>query len=275
MGKYLVVLALVLAGCQTVRTTQPGVVGVEREQMMLVSSASINRSAEQAYSRVLSEAQRKGQLNRDAVQLERVRAIAHRLIPQTGAFRSDAPGWKWEVNLISAKEANAWCMPGGKIAFYTGLLERLRLSDDEIAAVMGHEIAHALREHARERASQAMAQGIGVAVIAAATRAPGAAMDLTQLVLDVTFNLPNSRTDEIEADRIGVELAARGAYDPRAAVTLWEKMQKPDGGQPPQSGGSQPPQFLSTHPAHENRIADLRVYSQRVMPLYEQARAPR
>jgi predicted Zn-dependent protease len=169
--------------------------------------------------------------------------------------------------LISSKDANAWCMPGGKIAFYTGLLERLKLNDDEIAAVMGHEIAHALREHARERASQAMAQSIGVAVVAAAVRAPGVATDLTQLVLDVTFNLPNSRTDEIEADRIGVELAARSGYDPRAAVTLWEKMQK--------MGGGQAPEFLSTHPAHEHRIADLRVYAQRVMPLYEQARAPR
>jgi predicted Zn-dependent protease len=275
MKQLVVLVALALAACQTVRTTQPGVVGVDREQSMLVSSASINRSAEQAYAKVLAEAQRKGQLNRDAAQLERVRSIARRLIPHTGAFRSDAPGWKWEVNLISSKEANAWCMPGGKIAFNTGLIERLRLSDDEIAAVMGHEIAHALREHARERASQAMAQSVGIAVIAAAARAPGVAMDLTQMVLDVTFNLPNSRADEIEADRIGVEIAARGAYDPRAAVTLWEKMQKPDHGKGPQSSGSPPPQFLSTHPAHENRIADLRVYSQRVMPLYEQARAPR
>ncbi len=266
MRTLLVLLALTLAACQTVRTTQPGVVGVDREQSMLVSSASINRSAEQAYAKVLAEAQRKGQLNRDAAQLERVRTIARRLIPHSGAFRSDAPGWKWEVNLISSKEANAWCMPGGKIAFNTGLIERLRLSDDEIAAVMGHEIAHALREHARERASQAMAQSVGIAVIAAAARVPAAA-DLTQLVLDVTFNLPNSRTDEIEGDRIGVELAARSGYDPRAAVTLWEKMQ--------QTGGGQSPEFLSTHPAHENRIADLRVYAQRVMPLYEQARAPR
>jgi len=266
MKKLLVLLALALAACQTVRTTQPGVVGVDREQSMLVSSASINSAADQAYRKTLSEAQRKGQLNRDSAQVERLRAIARRLIPHTGAFRSDAPGWKWEVHLISSKDANAWCMPGGKMAFNTGLIERLRLSDEEIAAVMGHEIAHALREHARERASQAMAQSIGVAVIGAAARAPAAA-DLTQMVLDVTFNLPNSRTDEIEADRIGVELAARSAYDPRAAVTLWEKMQK--------TGGGQAPQFLSTHPAHENRIADLRVYSQRVMPLYEQARAPR
>lgn len=267
MRNLILLVALALAGCQTVRTTQPGVVGVDREQSMMVSSASINQSAERAYRQVLSGAQRKGELNRDPVELERLRAIARRLIAQTRAFRNDAPGWNWEVNLITSKEMNAWCMPGGKIAFNTGLIERLKLSDDEIAAVMGHEISHALREHARERASQAMVQGIGIAVIGVATRAPGVAMDMTQMVLDITFNLPNSRTDEIEADRIGVELAARAGYDPRAAVTLWEKMQ--------QTGGGQAPQFLSTHPAHENRVADLRAYAQRVMPLYEQARAAR
>ena len=195
---------------------------------------------------MLAEAQKKGQLNRDAGQLQRVRAVASRLIPQTGAFRADAPSWHWEVNVITSKDVNAWCMPGGKIAFYTGLIEKLQATDEEIAAVMGHEIAHALREHGRERASQAMAQGIGISVVGALLRLPGGAQDLTQTVLDVTFNLPNSRTDEMEADRIGVELAARSGYDPRAAVTLWEKMSK--------IGGSQPPQFLSTHPSHASRI---------------------
>jgi predicted Zn-dependent protease len=261
---FLPMLAL-LAGCQSVNTTQPGAVGVERRQNMLVSSATVNRGAEKAYAQVLAEAQKKGQLNRDAGKLQRVRAIASRLIPQTSAFRPDAPGWRWEVNVITSKDVNAWCMPGGKIAFYTGLIERLQATDDEVAAVMGHEIAHALREHGRERASQAMAQGIGIAVVGAALGVSGGAQDLTQLVLDLTFNLPNSRTDEIEADRIGVELAARGGYDPRAALSLWEKMSK--------TGGSQSPNFLSTHPSHASRISDLRGYSERVMPLYEAARA--
>ncbi len=265
--KTFVFFVIFLAGCQSVQTTQPSVVGVERQQSMLVSSGSVNRSADNAYRKVLSEAQRKGQLNRDAVQLARVRGIASRLIPQTGAFRPDAPGWKWEVNLISSKEVNAWCMPGGKIAFYTGLIERLQATDDEIAAVMGHEIAHALREHGRERVSQAMAQGIGIAVIGAALGMSGGAQDLTQVVMDLTFNLPNSRTDETEADRIGVELAARGGFDPRAAVTLWEKMQK--------ESKSQPPQFLSSHPSHANRINDLKGYAERVLPLYEAARTKR
>jgi len=259
--------ALAAAGCQTVRTTQPGVVGVDRPQSMLVSAESVHRSAERAYRRVLDEASAKGQLNRDPAQLARIRAIAARLVPQTAAFRADAPGWKWEVNLIASKEVNAWCMPGGKIAFYTGLLERLQPSDEEIAAVMGHEIAHALREHGRERASQAVAQGFGIAVLGAAAGMSEGAMDLTQIVLDLTLNLPNSRTDETEADRIGVELAARAAFDPRAAVTLWEKMTR--------LGGGRGPQFLSSHPSHQTRISDLRGYAERVLPLYEAARAGR
>ncbi len=257
--------AALLAGCQSVSTTQPGAVGVERRQTMIVSSADMNRSAVQAYGQILAEAQKKGQLNRDPAQLARVRAIAARLIPQTGAFRADAPGWAWEVNVITSKEVNAWCMPGGKIAVYSGLIEKLQATDEELAAVMGHEIAHALREHSRERASQAMAQSVGISVVGAVLGVPGIAQDLTQALIDVTFNLPNSRTDETEADRIGVELAARAAYDPRAAVALWEKMTK--------VGGSQPPQWLSTHPSHANRVTDLQGYSAKVLPLYEAARA--
>ncbi|MGH8765426.1 MAG: M48 family metallopeptidase [Burkholderiales bacterium] len=258
---------LLATGCVSVNTTQPGAVGVSRSQTMLVSSASINKSADTAYRQTIGEAQKKGQLNRDAVQVARVRGIAGRLIPQTGAFRTDAPAWKWEVNVITSKEVNAWCMPGGKIAVYTGLIQQLQATDAELAAVMGHEIAHALREHGRERASQAMAQSIGISVAGALLGVGGGGQDLTQAVLDVTFNLPNSRTDETEADRIGVELAARAAYDPHAAVTLWQKMQK--------VGGSQPPQFLSTHPSHASRISDLQGYSAKVMPLYEAARAQR
>lgn len=259
--------ALSLAACQSVPTTAPGEVGVSRQQTMLVSSGTVNRSAEKAYRKVISEAQQKGQLNRDAAQVARVRGIAARLIPQSRVFRPDALGWNWEVNVITSKDVNAWCMPGGKIAFYTGLIERLQATDEEIAAVMGHEMAHALREHGRERASQAVAQGIGLVVVGTALGMGEPAMELTQLVLDLTFNLPNSRTDEIEADRIGVELAARGGYDPRAAITLWEKMQN--------AAKGQPPQFLSTHPSHGTRIADLRLYAAKVLPLYEATRAKR
>jgi predicted Zn-dependent protease len=196
-----------------------------------------------------------------------VRRIAQRLIPQTAAFRADAPAWKWETNVISAKEVNAWCMPGGKIAVYTGLIERLQPTDDELAAVMGHEIAHALREHGRERASQAQAQGILITIAGVAGGLPQGTLDMTQLVVNLTFNLPNSREHEIEADRIGVELAARAGYDPRGAISLWEKMGK--------LGGGQTVEFLSTHPSHSTRISDLRVYSAKVLPLYEAARPKR
>ncbi len=262
-----VVAALVAAGCQSVQTTQPGAVGVERRQTMLVSSETVNRSADKAYRRVLADAARKGQLNRDAAQTARVRAIAQRLIAATRAFRADAPGWRWEVNVIGSKELNAWAMPGGKIAVYSGLIEGLKPADDELAAVMGHEIAHVLREHGRERASHAYAQSIGLGAVGAVLGLPAVATDISQIILDVTFNLPNSRTDEIEADRIGVELAARAGFDPRAAVTLWEKMQK--------TGGGGTPEFLSTHPSHEKRTADLKTYAARVMPLYEATRGAR
>jgi predicted Zn-dependent protease len=256
--------ALVLAGCETVQTTQAGTVGVDRKQNMLVSSEEINQGAAQAYRQVLQAEGKKGAVNRDAEAVKRVRSIASRLIPATGAFRADAPGWKWEVNVIASKDVNAWCMPGGKIAVYTGLIDRLKPSDDELAAVMGHEIAHALREHGRERASQAAEQSLAAGVIGAVLGIGSLGTDLTGTVLNITFGLPNSRLHETEADRVGVELAARAGFDPRASVTLWQKMG--------QLGGGQPPQFLSTHPSNETRQQDLQVYAQRVMPLYEQAR---
>ena len=256
--------ALALTSCQTVQTTQPGAVGVERQQSMLLSSAQVDKSAVQAYQQEMKKAAGKNALNRDAAQVTRVKAVAQRLIPSTAAFRPDAPKWAWEVNVITSGDVNAWCMPGGKMAVYTGLIEKLKVTDDELAAVMGHEIAHALREHGRERMSQAYAQSLGLSVVGAALGLGQGGMQLAQIVSDVTFNLPNSREHEIEADRIGVELAARAGYDPRAAVTLWQKMG--------QVGGGAPPQFLSTHPAPQNRARDLTDYAARVMPLYESAR---
>jgi predicted Zn-dependent protease len=228
------VLALAaLCGCQSVQTTQGGAVGVERKQSMspLVSSAQMDRSAAEAYAEVLSDARKKNQLNQDPAQVARVRAVANRLIPSTAAFRSDAPGWKWEVNVITTQEVNAWCMPGGKIAVYTGLITQLKLTDDELAAVMG------LGDTGEQ---------------------------LTQTILNVTLSLPHSRTQETEADRIGVELAARSGYDPRAAVSLWQKMGK--------LGGGKPPEWLSTHPSDESRTRDVQSYAERVMPLYEASR---
>jgi predicted Zn-dependent protease len=257
-------IAVAITGCQTVQTTRSGAVGVNRPQQMssLVPASQVDAEAKQQYVAVLKESTQKGQLNRDATQTERVRRIAHRLIPQTAVFRDDAPAWQWEVNVITSEQVNAWCMPGGKIAVYTGLIEKLKITDDELAAVIGHEISHALREHARERMSRAAPVSIGAQVIGA-VYGQGAA-DLGNLFGQAFFVLPNSRENEQEADRIGVELAARAGYDPRAAVSLWNKMG--------QVGGGSPPQWLSTHPSHESRVRDLQDYSQRVMPLYEKAR---
>ncbi len=260
----LLVAAVMLTSCQTVQTTQPGAVGVDRKQTMLLSSGTVDKGAALAYQDELKKAAGKNALNRNAAEVARVKAIAQRLIPATGAFRTDAPKWAWEANVITSNDINAWCMPGGKIAVYSGLIEKLKITDDELAAVMGHEIGHALREHGREAASQAAAESLVLSIGGALLGLGDASTQLASVIADVTFNLPNSREHEIEADRIGVELAARAGYDPRAAVTLWQKMA--------QSGGSAPPQFLSTHPAPENRARDLADYAARVMPLYESAR---
>jgi predicted Zn-dependent protease len=254
-----------LTGCQTVETTQAGAVGVDRDQRMMVSSEDVQASSIKQYAQMMAEAKKKGVLDRDAAQVQRVQAITKKLVSQVGAFRADAAKWPWEVHVVSLAEVNAWCMPGGKMAIYTGLIEKLQASDDEIAAVMGHEISHALREHARERISRQMGTQMAVGIAGALFGIGELGQGLGNMVADVTLNLPNSRTHEVEADRIGVELAARAGYDPRAAISLWEKMAK-------SSGGGQPPKWLSTHPSHEDRISDLRTYAAKVMPLYQAAK---
>jgi Zn-dependent protease with chaperone function len=259
----LIAAALLLGACAS--TTEQGTVGVERKQLLLVSSAEMEQGAAQAYTQTVDQAKQKGVLNQNPQQVARARAVAARLIPQTAVFRPDAPGWKWEVNVISSKEINAWCMPGGKIAFYSGLIETLQLTDDEMAAIMGHEIAHALREHGRERVSQQLASQTVVGVGAALLGLGQGSADLAGLVANVTYNLPYSRLQETEADRMGVELAARAGYDPRAAIVVWQKMSRI-------SQGSAPPALLSTHPSNEDRIKDLQVFSEKVLPLYEKAR---
>ncbi len=264
MRGILLVCALALVSCETVETTQPGAVGVDRQQTMLLASSTVNREADKAYVQTLEEATKKGTLNRNPVQIARVHRIVNRLILVTGAFRADAPSWAWEVNVITSKNVNAWCMPGGKMAVYTGLIEHLKVTDEELAAVMGHEMAHALREHGRERVSQALTQSIGIMVLGLALDLNESAIDLVGTITDLTFNLPNSREHESEADRIGIELAARAGFDPRAAISLWQKMAQVDSGELPE--------FLSTHPSHEDRIRDLRTFSTRVMPLYETSR---
>jgi predicted Zn-dependent protease len=209
----------------------------------------------------VGEAQQKGKLSTNAALNARVKRITDRLIAEAKLMYPPSRDWKWSVAVIDEPTLNAWCMPGGKMAIYTGIIQKLKLSDDEIAQVMGHEIAHALLGHGRERMSHAMAMQGGLMVGSVL-----AGQDLSVLapVADIAITLPNSREGETEADRYGVELAARAGYDPHAAVTLWKKMSAAD--------GNGPPQFLSTHPSPDNRIVALNALVPKMMPIYEKAR---
>jgi predicted Zn-dependent protease len=259
--------ACVLPACQQVNTTEGGAVGVNRKQAMLalLSPEQVNQMAAQSYAAALQQAARQGRLNTDRAQTERVRRIARRLIPHVTVFRADALQWPWEINVEDNDQINAYCAPGGKIMVYSGIIERLKLNDDEIAAILGHEMAHALREHGRERMSKAYAQqllakGISILTEGKYDNQIGLAMNVTE----VAYNLPNSRENETEADQMGLELAARAGFDPLAAISLWRKMNEAA------RGG--PPQFLSTHPSNANRIRELEAKMPVVMPLFEAAR---
>ena len=230
----------------------------------LVPAEDVEKSAAQQYAQMMQQANAKNALApKDHPQLIRLRAIAKNLIPFTAEWNERAKGWQWEVNLISSNQINAFCMPGGKIAFYTGILDQLKLTDDEAAMVMGHEIAHALREHARERIGKGAATNIGAGLVSQI-------FGLGQLGQTVTnygaqlLTLQFGREDESESDLVGMELGARAGYDPRAAVTLWQKMGAISKGAPPQ--------WLSTHPSGATRIAEIEANLPRVMPLYQKAR---
>ena len=266
----LLAAAIAVTGCAPVQTTKSGAVGVQRKQVMLLSEKQVESMSAQSYVQTLKEADSKKALNTDTQEVERVRTVAKRLIAQTGTFRQDALNWKWEINVQESKEVNAYCMAGGKIMVYTGLIQQLKPSDDELAAVIGHEIAHALREHSREQMSQAYAQQFGLlglaAIVGVATKDANNAsktLALGSTVAAVALTLPHSRRAEHEADEIGLELSARAGYNPNAAVSLWEKMAK--------VGGQKPPEFLSTHPSDASRIADIKRLVPTVMPLYEAA----
>jgi predicted Zn-dependent protease len=272
MTAVLIVLtAMLSSACSSVQTTKSGAVGVERKQYMLLSEKQVENMSAQMYTQTLQEADSKKTLNPDSAETRRVREIANRLIAQTGVFRPDAKAWKWEVNVMENEAINAYAMAGGKIMVYTGLLDKLKPSDAELAAVMGHEIAHALREHTREQMSEAYATQIGLLGVAAAIGiATGDAnnanttLGLGSSVAAVALTLPHSRRAETEADQIGLELMARAGYDPNAALSLWEKMSK--------AGGAKPPEFLSTHPADATRIAELKRLIPAVMPLYQKTK---
>lgn len=241
-------------------------VGQSSSMRKLIPAESLEQSARQQYRQTLSEANSKGALAPDDYpQLKRLRAIANRLIPFTSQWNPDARKWKWEVNLIGSKQLNAWCMPGGKIAFYTGILEQLQLNDDEVAMIMGHEMAHALREHARERLAKSKATSMGLSV-ASQLLGLGQLGDVAANVGTQLLTLKYSRDDETEADLVGLEIAARGGFKPEASVQLWKKMLGATG------GGKGQLSFLSTHPSGNNRIQELEANLPKVAHLYEQAR---
>jgi Zn-dependent protease with chaperone function len=231
----------------------------------LVPAEELENAAGKQYGQMMAEANAKKVLAADNnPQVIRLRNIARRLIPHTPQWNKRAPQWRWEVNLIQSAQVNAFCMPGGKIAFYTGILEKLNLTDDETAMIMGHEMAHALREHARSRVAKSNATGIGLS-IAAQLFGLGQLGDVAANLGTQLLTLKFSREDETEADLVGLELAARSGYQPRASVSLWQKMAA-------NSGGSGSSSFLSTHPSGPDRIRELEANVPRVQGLYEQAR---
>ena len=259
-------LCTLLTACQAVNTTSGGAVGVERQQYMfsMLSTAEDNQMYAQSYQQTLSEASGKGVLDKRSKNAKRVDAIAKRLIARAPVFRADAAQWDWQVNLIDSKELNANCGPGGKIIVYSGLIEQLQLTDDELAAVMGHEIAHALREHSREAMSKAYGMEIAKQGAGALLGLGQDSLALADAAVQYGMTLPNSRGNENEADIIGLELAARAGYNPNAAISLWQKMSR--------AGGGAPPEFMSTHPSSSTRISALQAAIPKVMPLYQQAR---
>ncbi len=234
----------------------------------LVPAGELESAATQEYSKMMAEARAQRALAPDThPQLVRLRAIANRLIPHAGQWNDRSRQWRWEVNLIGSKQVNAFCMPGGKIAFYTGILDQLQLTDDEAGMVMGHEMAHALREHARARIAKT--QGTGTLLsLGAQLFGLGQLGDLAASVGTQLLTLKFSRDDEVEADLVGLEMAARAAYNPEASVSLWTKMAKA-------SGGGNGSSFLSTHPSGTDRISRLQENVPRVRGLYQQAQARR
>ena len=257
-------LQLAQADVPAASRSQEGVeVGRNSAFAKLVPADEIEAAALKQYAQMQREAASKHALApADHPQVQRLRRIAERMIPFTDEWNPRARHWKWEINLFGSKQINAFCMPGGKIGFYTGILEQLQLTDDEVAQVMGHEIAHALREHARARMGKSAATNIGASI---ASQLLGLG-DLGRTVAGYgveLLTLKFSRDDETEADLVGLELAARAGFNPHAGVTLWKKMQAANKGAPPQ--------WLSTHPAGKTRIAEIEKALPLVMPLYERA----
>jgi predicted Zn-dependent protease len=257
----LIIAAVVVVGCKTNPITG-------RSQMMLISEETAISQSGEAYKAMLKPLEEKGKVNTNAAQVKRVETITSRLVAQAVLYRPESKDWDWSIRVIDDPETvNAWCMAGGRMAIYTGLIDKLDATDDEIAQVMGHEISHALLAHTAERMSRAIALQLGIITVAATQGSDTEGQLITQgaaMAAIVALELPNSRTAESESDVFGVELAAKAGYDPRAAETLWAKMAKVSG-----SGDSRF-DFLSTHPAPVKRMETLRALVPKMMPYYEQ-----
>lgn len=252
----LLLLAALISACATSPTG--------RSQLMLVSESTAIQASREAYVAEVGKLKQAGKISNDKALTERVQRITQRLIVQAQQLRPASREWEWSVVVIDDPETvNAWCMAGGRMAIYTGLILKLNASDDEIAQVMGHEIAHALANHTAEQMSIAMASQLGAIAVGAAVDNSSLAMTGAALAAQLALQLPNSRTAESEADRIGIELAAKAGYNPQAAVTLWRKMA--------QVGGGQTPAFLSTHPAPADREAALAALVPQMQPYYQAA----
>ena len=265
---FLSILILVIfIGCTS--TTKKSDSDVDRIQLMILPEYMAMDMSQSGYTEILDNAKKDGILNTNSLEVERVRNISYNLISQTYIFRDDAQEWNWEINVIDSELINAFCMPGGKIVVYSGLINKLDTTDDELAAVIGHEIAHALREHGRERMSSALVQQVGILGFAIFLSNQDGSFLSKQAILQgvalgttLFFALPNSREQEREADDMGLELTALAGYNPMAAVSLWRKMDA--------QSDSQPPEFLSTHPSNENRIEDLQIEAKKYEKLYKE-----
>jgi predicted Zn-dependent protease len=232
----------------------------------LVPAQQVEQAAAQQFVQMQNQARAKNALAPDShPQLVRLRYIAKRLVPFTPPWNSRATHWKWEVILIGSPQINAFCMPGGKIAFFWGILQRLQLDDDEVAMIMGHEMAHALREHARERMGKSFATR-GALELGSALLGLGNTGRMVAGMGEQMLSLVFSRDDESEADLVGMELAARAGYNPAAGITLWQKMGAVSKGAPPE--------FLSTHPSGPTRIKDIEANLPKVEGLHERAQRP-